>query len=174
MAYRERVEATRIEIAVASIPGPTMASAGAVAGIVAGVVMAGWAMLFSAYTAAGFWLPPQLIAATVFGPVAMVRGMEAVLIGVLLHVVVSAGFGILFALMTGWRPLGGGELIVAGLAYGAAIWAVMTFGILPLVNPTMSARVALEPANWLFQHLLFGALLALLAPLRRSFTPVRP
>ena len=161
MAYREQpLERHQIEIAVATLPAPTVVGSGVAAGIIAGIVMAIWAMATSAITGAGFWIVPQLIAGMFYGPLTLVRGATTVVIGTLVHVVVSAGLGALFALMVGWRPGADGRMLAWGFVYGLAIWLVMSFGVLPLVNPTMSARVALTPVNWIFQHFLFGLVLA--------------
>jgi len=175
MAYREQpLEMHHIEIAVATLPAPTVVGSGVAAGIIAGIVMAVWAMTTSAITGAGFWIVPQLIAGMFYGPLTLVRGATTVVIGTLIHVVVSAGFGALFALMVGWRAGADGRMLAWGLAYGLAIWLVMSFGVLPLVNPTMSARVALTPVNWFFEHLLFGVVLAFFFEQMRATRLRRP
>jgi len=175
MASRERaLEAYRIEIAVATLPAPTVVGSGVTAGIIAGIVMLVWAMATSVVSGLGVWIMPQMIAGMFYGPLTFVRGATTVLAGTLIHLVVSGALGVLFALMVGWRPAREGQMIAWGVAYGLAIWLVRSFGVLPLLNPTMSARVALVPVDWLFQHFLYGVVLAFCFDRRREARLRRP
>lgn len=45
---------------------------------------------------------------------------------------------------------------MAGVVFGITIWAVMTFGGLPMVNPIMRESVAMMPVAWLIAHVAFG------------------
>lgn len=58
----------------------------------------------------------------------------------------------------------------AGVAYGVAVWAVMTWGALPRINPIMFTAETATPLTWFAAHAVFGATLALTARLglRRS------
>jgi hypothetical protein len=54
------------------------------------------------------------------------------------------------------RRLAALPALMGGVAFGVAIWAVMTFGGLPLLNPMMRERVAMMPAIWFVAHVAFG------------------
>src|SRR5262249_54108918 len=73
-------------------------SAGALGGILAGIAMAVFLMAYAGVTGAGVGLPVRLIAATPYGVDALVRSPGMLLVGVLIHVAVSAFWGLLFAL----------------------------------------------------------------------------
>lgn len=74
------------------------------------------------------------------------------------------------------REIGGGAhgtmrtALGWGLAYGALVWAAMTFVGLPLVNDVMSDRMAMQPAWWAIYHLLFGTGLVFTPVLARSLS----
>jgi hypothetical protein len=143
------------------------AGPGAVAGIVSGVVMAATAMVVSAAMGNGFWFPVHLIGASLYGVDAILGGMAPGITGLLLHLGVSACYGAIFGLMTriaspGYSASGGGML------YGVAVWAVMTFAILPWLNPTMFERVALTPYWWFAYHLEFGVVLGAAPAIARA------
>lgn len=140
--------------------------AGALAGLVGGVAMAVAAMLFTGVTGSGAasWL--QAIAATLYGPQAMIR-VDAVVVGGMIHFGMSALLGVLFGAMA---PRAGAlGTLAAGLCFALVIWAIATFGVVPLVNPVLQARVAMQPGGWFLSHLAFGAALVTLMPLRNSF-----
>jgi len=71
---------------------------GAVGGIVAGVVFAGVTMWFTESTAGKADMPLRMISTIVKGDKAMAAGTTSVGLGVLVHLVLSALFGMLFAL----------------------------------------------------------------------------
>jgi hypothetical protein len=48
----------------------------------------------------------------------------------------------------------------AGVAYGGAIWAIMTFGLLRVFDEVMYARVRLMPLTYLAAQLVYGTTLA--------------
>jgi hypothetical protein len=136
-------------------------AAGAATGLLAGVFMALVAMVKSAILELGVWLPMKQIAAVFWGVEALIGGAGAAAVGALIHLAVSAAWGILFAAMVGPRTRGGTALAF-GLAYGALVWMVMAFFVLPLVNPVMSARTELITFPFFLYHLIFGAVLALI------------
>src|SRR5258708_36661215 len=71
--------------------------AGIVSGLVGGVLMAAWAMLATAAQGLGLFAIPQLIGAAFRGPEALLQGPGVIVWGVVLHLIMSAAFGILFA-----------------------------------------------------------------------------
>lgn len=132
--------------------------AGIVGGIVAAMVMLIFWTVVSATTGASGLEPLHLIGATFFGEEALARPLASSAIGLLTHIVVGAGFGWLFGVASR-RIQSTPLLLAAGLAYAAAIFLVMTFLVLPWVNPLMASRV---DAGWFFvYHLAFGLLLPL-------------
>lgn len=143
--------------------------AGAVAGLVAGIAMSMVAMFRAWSTGMGFWLPVKNIAAMWFGVDALLGGVGTILVGMMTHMVVSIGWGAVFGLFMGRRRTIGAALLV-GLVYGTAIWFVMTYIGLPLVNETMLERVQMQPWWWLGFHWVYGMVLALTPPLARSFS----
>lgn len=139
-------------------------AAGALAGLLGGLVMALASMLRSDAAGAGFWLPMRNIAAVWYGVEALIAGTGAILVGLLTHTVVSAAWGGLFGFAAG-RDSSIGIALLMGLGYGIAVLLVMTLGILPWLNETMAARVALQPIwFWLGVHLLFGGTVGILTP----------
>src|SRR5687767_8261606 len=68
----------------------------AVAGFVAGLVIAACMMARSGILGLGFWLPVQTIAATFFGVDALIGGLGSVLLGLIAHVVMSLFLGGIF------------------------------------------------------------------------------
>lgn len=145
---------------------------GAVTGMLAGVLMAMYAMVHGAMVGIGFWTPVTLIAASLMGLNALVSGVSATALGIVMHMAVSAGFGILFVFLLP-RNTGAGAALAAGVGFAVGVWALMTFVALPLVNPVMSARVALMPMSWFINHLFFGAGLGLAPFFLRMSSPRR-
>lgn len=128
----------------------------------AAVVMAMLAAMISAARGAGL-SEPALIAATFFGDAAASRPVASAVVGVLTHVLVGATLGAIFAAIT--RTIRSkAALLAAGLAYAAAVFLVMTFALLPVVNPAMAATV--EPARFFVYHLAFGIVLPIALMMR--------
>jgi hypothetical protein len=140
--------------------------AGAVAGLIAGVLMAMWSMGYAAYQGLGFFLPLKLIAATFLGVNAIIGGFWVLLLGVLIHLSVSAGWGVVFGALA--RRLGVGASTALGGIYGLAVYLLMTFLVLPWIDPVMRARVEVTMTSFLIAHLVFGIALGLLTPVLRG------
>jgi hypothetical protein len=138
---------------------------GAVAGLGGGIAMAIIGAMISASLGGDIWLESKQIAAVVYGPAAIARsGFVAgpVIVGTLLHLIVSAALGAIFGILTR-RVLRltseFGTLIMAGLIYGLLIWMIAYFLVLPFFNPTL--RETYAPA-FIVQHLVYGAVTGLL------------
>lgn len=142
---------------------------GAIAGIIAGLALGAFAMMYAAIMGMGFWAPLKMIAATLFGDPALIGGVGVIMTGLIIHMMVSAVFGIIFAALLP-RGAGGGTALLAGVAYGFAIWAVMTYLVLPWANATMYPRVQMLMGSFIFEHLLFGAVLAITPGLVRRYS----
>lgn len=138
----------------------TIAMSGAGAGALAGLGMALWLAVYAGGVGLGFWLPLHAIGALFYGPVALVRA-DAAALGLLTHLLFAAALGTLFFLAA---PRGAtrGALYLGGAAFGMGVWLVMTFLVVPIVNPTLHARIALTQTSWLIGHFVFGLVLAVL------------
>jgi uncharacterized membrane protein YagU involved in acid resistance len=99
--------------------------------------------------------------------IAMLVGSSTAAVGWLVHLVISAFYGALFALIVP-TTLGVGALLGAGAAYGIVLWligpllimpAMLGMGLFMFNNTTMMSLVG---------HLLYGLIVAgVLVPLRR-------
>jgi uncharacterized membrane protein YagU involved in acid resistance len=129
---------------------------GAVGGVLAGVVFAGVTMWFAHSTGGKADMPLVMMATIVQGDAAMAAGTASPMVGVLVHLVLSALFGAGFALAV---PLLGtnGTVAVAGTAYGLLLYVVNFLVLAPLLFTTFKA--ANQPFE-VFAHLVFGTLLS--------------
>src|SRR5690606_29467577 len=101
----------------------------------------------------------------------LMAGAGAVVLGVVIHLIVGAAFGALFGAIFYDRTPTVAGLFGWGLAYGAIVYFVMTFLVLPWANPVMYANFDL--ALLFVYHLVYGACVAgYLAATARSRTPV--
>ncbi|HEX5411928.1 MAG TPA: hypothetical protein VFZ27_08705 [Terriglobia bacterium] len=143
---------------------------GAMAGILGGIIMGGGLTLWAWFTGMGASLPWQLIAGTYYGPMAMVGAAGVTAIGVLTHLTIAAAFGVLFAAIT-VRHESAGHLFLWGIVFGVAVWAFMTYAIVPVFDTTINVRIPMFALFFFFMHLVFGAFTGLFTPpLRRSMT----
>lgn len=92
-------------------------------------------------------------------------GIGAALLGLILHLIVAGVWGVLFnaALPRGVTTKGA---FVLGLLYGVFVFAVMNWLVLPWVASPLFLGVS--NTVLLFYNLLFGAVVPLALPLRRS------
>jgi len=137
---------------------------GALAGLAGGVAMAVVAALLSASMGQDIWHEPKRIAVIVYGPAALAApGFDAgpVLVGTLIHLLVSALLGAIFGIVTRrWLHLTSdfGTPVMAGLVYGLLIWMVAYFVALPLFNP---ALLEVYTPAFIIQHVAYGVVLGL-------------
>ena len=130
-------------------------AAGAIAGILAAILMTGSLMAYSGAIGAGVWMPLKTLAGLVYGVEALIAGSLAITTGAGIQLGFSVAVGILFGLAISRRT----SVILAlfaGLAIGIAIWAAMELYVLPFLDPTMAARIALMPIAYFVAHVLFG------------------
>lgn len=132
-------------------------TAGITVGLIAGLVMMLVAMIRSAWTGLGVWLPPKLIAGVYLGVEALLGNEGVVVIGLLTHLLVAAAFGALFAVLLGARRYLPTALFF-GVVYGIGVWAFMLYVVLPLANPTMAARAAMNFTWFFLYHVVYGLL----------------
>ncbi|HWQ13452.1 MAG TPA: hypothetical protein VNL77_11665 [Roseiflexaceae bacterium] len=137
----------------------SVAAAGVIAGLVGGLAMAVVGALLALATQVDIWFMPKAIAAVVMGRAAVANpGFDAapVVVGTLIHFVVSALLGVIYALLMS-RVLRVtteyGAPVVGGLVYGALIWLVAYFIVVPLINPML--QEVYQP-SFIIQNLVYG------------------
>jgi hypothetical protein len=161
---------------------------GALLGVVAAAVMGVFAMVASAtYHDTGFFTPLHHIASALIEPSAMMRSMEAgmvgdtfaisvgpALLGLALHLATGAFWGGVFGLLvsTGW--LRGVTGLVGGIVYGLAVMLVMAFVALPVIAAVFGGGEPISDmprlAGWgtfAIELAIYGAVLGLW-PLRKG------
>jgi hypothetical protein len=159
MAYAET--RTRQEVTVAHEAVRDVMSSGAISGVAGGSVMALFSMGVCALTGYGFLFPFKVVGASFVGAEALVGGGGVVLYGLLLHLAISVAGGLLFAAVARRTAATTAGAVVGGMAYGLLTVLLMTYVVLPMVNPTMHERVVLMPGTWFTHHVLYGLGLAL-------------
>ncbi len=153
--------------------------AGAIAGMVAGAMMAMYAMIASAtFLSQGFFTPLYGIASPLLGPFAMMQSMKQgiyfaagpAVLGLIIHMLWSALYGMLFALLAMFLRLKGMVALLSGLVYGLVVLVVMSFVVLPSVGAaTMPAMIGWP--SFMVEHLIFGMVLGLWPLLRPADVP---
>ncbi len=146
---------------------PTSLSIGlrsAIAGLGGGVAMAIVAALIAISRQGDIWLEAKQIAAVVYGPTAITRpdlATNAVLLGTIIHLAVSALLGLLFGLL--YRRLklttDFGLALLAGMIFGMMIWLLAYFVSLPQID---SALLETYVPAYIVQHLVYGLVTGLL------------
>ncbi|MCW4355868.1 hypothetical protein ONR57_21420 [Hoyosella sp. YIM 151337] len=158
--------------------------AGAVAGIVASLVMAMYAMIAAAtYQGVGFFTPLYHIASSVISGEAMMESMEAgmagdnfvfiagpAIVGALVHMMIGAGYGIVFAAFAKLVKLQGAAILAAaGAVYGFLVFVVSSWVLLPLTasilgggDPIRDMPTMVGYPTFIAEHILFGLVIGLL------------
>lgn len=132
--------------------------AGIVAGVIAGVAMAAVAMMLMPLVGRAFLTPVKLMAGTFQGEAAVGGGAGTVLLGAMIHMVMSALFGLIFALIVhalGWGSVG--ALIVAGIVWAVLLFLVNQYVTLRIVDKVMAERM--PPLAFLASHVVYGVVL---------------
>jgi hypothetical protein len=139
----------------------TLLGWGALAGLIGGIVMAMFMMVVTALTGMGFLAPLYAIAATFNSPWAMTKGFDPVpvVIGLMVHMMNSIIFGLIFALLLGWiapRALALPVSAVAGMVWGLIVLGVNQLLVLPALDRPMLTATNGVFGWWLIAHLMFG------------------
>jgi hypothetical protein len=79
-----------------------------------------------------------------------------VVVGLVLHVFVAGVWGVLLARFAP-RSSSWPASLAVGLLFGLLVMAVMTFLLLPRVDPPLFARVPGMQVSWTIAHLVYGA-----------------
>ena len=145
------------------------AKGGAIAGIVAGAILALFLVATSLAGGRDIWMPLKGAGAPFLGERAMQPGFDAVAlaVGALGHFAVSALWGAAFGLL--FYGLSKGTTMVAGFFWGFAVWIGMYYLVLPLIGLGDMARgTPLSLA--IIEHLLFGIVLgSAFLPFQREY-----
>jgi len=154
------------------VPWGRRFAAGIADGILSAILMMGFMMAYSNAIGEGVTMPLKALGALVYGVEALVAGSMAMLAGAGIQLGFSIVLGILFALCMSRRtPIV--AALFAGLAIGIVIWVAMELVVLPYMNPTMAARIALMPLAYFIAHLLYGIGLGLTPIFVRAFSRKR-
>lgn len=166
---------------------------GVLAGIVAGIAMAIYAMIAAAtYQDTGFFTPLYHIAATFIEPTAMETSMKQAMggelyyfsagpavLGLAIHMMTAVAFGVIFALLATSLGLRGGAAPVVGVVYGLGVFALMSFAILPLVadafgggRPISDMPSMVGYTAFSIEHAIFGFVLGLVLAPRLGYARV--
>lgn len=110
------------------------ASRGAFAGVTAGIALTLMMTMMSAAAGKDVWYGIKGAAVPFLGERAMDPGFDllAVVLGLVCHLVISAGWGALFGLM--FHAANRTTTIVAGVLWGFVVWIGMYYVVLPLVG----------------------------------------
>jgi len=107
---------------------------GAIAGVAAGVVLTLMMTVMSATGGKDIWYGIKGASAPFFGSRAMQPGLDVVpvLVGLVSHLVISAGWGALFAIIVeGWNRA---VTLMSGVVWGFVVWIGMYYFVLPIVG----------------------------------------
>lgn len=138
---------------------------GILAGLIAGLIMELYMMVvMAAAQGMPIWQPSRGIAAVFFGQAAAGQGLWPVLFGLMIHFLTAAVWGVVFAVLIGHVTAGGA--VGWGLVYGFLVYLVMFYVVLPILNAPMTAMRG--NLGVIAEHLLYGAVLGVYAPLRDS------
>ncbi|MBI2030648.1 hypothetical protein HYT05_03430 [Candidatus Kaiserbacteria bacterium] len=132
-----------------------------IAGLVASIVMAMMEMVFEGLFGVGFWSAPVFIAATLLRDlqaVAMpvVFSFVPVILGMMGHMMNSVVLGFVFVALFGRYAQSQAMGVIAGSLYALAIFFVMWFGVLPIIDSVM---LNLNGIVFALSHMIWGAVL---------------
>lgn len=130
---------------------------GAIGGLIGGMVMAMVAMLYTLVAQGDLLAPLKQMGATFFRSDSGSAG--SLVAGLVLHMMMSAIFGIVFALIVRGRAAGFGPLIAGGLIFIGVEWAVARFIVLPIVDAPLVATFG--AIGGIVAHAMYGVVLGL-------------
>jgi hypothetical protein len=149
--------------------------AGAIVGMIGGATTAMFTMLATVtYLGKGFFTPMYVIASPLTGRQVMMRAMHGgafyfslgpAVLGLVVHMMWSALWGIIFGLIASGLHLRGAAAAIGGMVYGVLVMLVMSFIVAPLVGAPNFFRL-LGWRTWTIGHLLLGMVVGLWPVLR--------
>lgn len=143
---------------------------GIIVGIIGGILMIMFIMIATAtYLHMGFFTPLYAIAVPLLGQQALITSLTAgtfylalgpALLGLVVHLLWSALWGLIFGLLARGLHLTGGTAIISGLVYGVLVMLVMIFIVAPIVGASnflqLLGSFVFITANALFYGLPLG------------------
>jgi hypothetical protein len=132
---------------------------GIVAGLCGGIAMALAMMALSQMVGQSPWQMAKRLAGVVIGPRAKDGGPAVIAFGLAMHVVLSAGFGAVFAIVADSLTH---EFWMTGIAYALTLWVLNFWGS----QATPGGREMSEAAwAWLspLAHIVYGGVMAAIA-----------
>jgi hypothetical protein len=138
-----------------SVTSSSLVRNGVVAGIAGGLGIAAVGMVLSAVRGTGFWSLPNAIGGIALGPTAGATtdfGLIT-LVGVMLHMALSAGYGV-FTVAVSRKVTR--EYVATAIVFGLGLW-IANYYLIAAVIPGAAAMAALNPV-WMAAglHVLFG------------------
>src|SRR5689334_14793367 len=128
---------------------------GGMAGVVAGIFLTILMTVMSAASGRDIWYGMKGASAPFFGTQAMQPGFDAgpVVIGLVCHFLISAGWGALFAILVeGWNR---SATALTGVLWGFVVWIGMYYVVLPIVGLSSMQNDA-PVARAIAFHLIFS------------------
>ena len=165
---------------------------GGVAGVIASMMMAAYAMIASAtYQSHGFFTPLYHIASTFIAPTTLMASMQHAMsggtfyfslgpaaLGAVIHMMIGAMYGAAFGLVVVTLRLRGRVLIGAGAMWGVLVFAISSWIALPIAAAVFSSGDQITHmasmvgySTFLVEHVLFGSTLGLVLAVRRPSKP---
>ncbi len=157
-------------------PRPSITRGVLIGGMVASMMMGMWEMILEAVLTdgTGFWSPLVFIGATIirgaqdlsFAAGTLPVGADfdsftnfiSAVLGMMGHMMNSMMFGLMFVLVVSSRRPSFPTQLMAGMAYGSMIFAIMWWVILPWIDPVM---ISLNGWVFFIAHLMWGGSLAM-------------
>lgn len=136
---------TTTAIASASQSMSTKASTGAIAGLIGGVVFG--------------------IMMTMMGSIKMIAqmmGSDSAVVGWMVHLMISAIFGIAYAILFSKKAVNSGTTLSFGMIYGVILWVFGPLIMMPLMMGMSSMMFHVGEMQWmsLIGHIMFGVITA--------------
>ncbi len=152
-------------------PASSEVAAGAVAGILGGLVAWGAAIALSP-SDVGALLPLRLVAATLSGTAAVAPGGSVlhVLAGAFLASLASVTYGLVFvSILRPATPVG--RAVIVGAVYGAALYVPAWPGVVHVFDPLLYEAGGGRAFEVVALHVLYGTVLGLVVPVLRKVLP---
>jgi len=138
-------------------------------GVAAGMIFITFEMTAAAFAGVDFFSPLRMTGATVLGHGALESSYSlgvAGLVGLLVHATLSAVYGAAFGVASAVGPLRRNRevLLVAATAFGALLWAVNFYLVIPVAFPWFLA--ASPMVQFIAHTFFFGTILGLMLSVR--------
>lgn len=140
-------------------------SAGFKGGIAGGLVMPIPALIYGLVSGHGIWFPVNLLAGLVMPRIGNMDlpqleqfDLSALLLGIVIHVVLSIGFGVIYGVVLPTLPTFRGSPLIWGGVLMPLLWTGLTYGLIGVINPAMEKYV--EWRWFLISQFVYGLVMA--------------